>query len=477
MDSTPFDFQPLSLDFPALVLQCLQPPPTLPSSEPFPTETSWSILPPGEQQCTALRAYFSEEFRNWRIKCAAATTALQEDIQYPPSESAFRHDPQEVVRQVGKRADDQEKKINEHITMAYSRWEALPQHRRQDIWTLELARSIGKKQAQIVSMQEEQHRLRQENANLRSQIDQLNKLQQPREFKIMPPATLPAEQKFLDFWQEKAVVHGHRTVGMTLDGRHLDIGTVVATAIDRWKRVVVSHRPPGSAVLGKRTADQAGMNGDVNANTTQNKARALSNANDRPQPRPERGGPAGGASKVATQKPMPAASDSTAGEVMNGSNPGLQARKPETAEADITSGRDADAEQDDDLSDRDADAEQDDDLSDRDAIGERDDGMSDQDAEAEPEEDDALGYSHMNNVAAMPRTGPSGPRQQLAGPSSLPSSAQPQTPVPQTRHNGGSVGAVAGINGGGPEAQPARGSVRHLIPIGIARTSVSQHSK
>ncbi|KAB5583313.1 hypothetical protein GE09DRAFT_948051, partial [Coniochaeta sp. 2T2.1] len=259
MSSNPFDFDPLILDFPALTLQCLQPPPTLSSLNPYSTDTSWSIQPPGEQQYRALGQYFSAELRQWRIRCAAATTALQEDIQYPPSESAFKDDPQEAIRRAEKLADDLEEKVQEHIETAYSKWSALTPQRRQDTWTLELARGVGKKHQQIESMQDEQRRLRQETSNLRSQIDQLNKLQQPREFKMMVPATLPVDQKFLDLWQEQAVVHGRRNLGMNLDDRRLDIGTAVRTSIDRWMRVVVSNRPSasGSGSVLKRGADQA----------------------------------------------------------------------------------------------------------------------------------------------------------------------------------------------------------------------------
>ncbi|OIW24813.1 hypothetical protein CONLIGDRAFT_583226 [Coniochaeta ligniaria NRRL 30616] len=363
MSSMPFDFDPLSLDFSALTLQCLQPPPTLSSFNPFPTESSWSIQLPGQQQFTALQAYFAEEFRKWRIKCAAATTALQEDIQYPPSEFSLNDDPQEAVRRAEKLADDLEKKVKDHIDTAYIRWEALPQHRKQDAWILELARSVVKKQTRIETMQEEQHRLRQDNANLRSQIDQLNKLQQPREFKLMTPATLPIDPKFIDFCLEEAVVHGRRTLGMNLDDRRSDIGTVVGTAIDRWKRVVVSHRPSGSGILGKRTVDQAGLNGAPEVHGTKTNGQAPCS----PAPCGTRVQPDGAAN----------------------------------------------------MNDKDAEADRDDELSDRDANAEKDDGMSDQDADAEMEDDDALGYSRMNHAVGQqanqvppitPQTEPAGQR-------------------------------------------------------------------
>lgn len=519
MSSMPFDFDPLALDFSALTLQCLPPPPTLSSFNPFPTELSWSIQPPGQQQYTALHAYFSEQFRKWRIKCAAATTALQEDIQYPPSEFVFKDDPQEAVRRAEKLADELEKKVKDHIDTAYNRWEALPQHRKQDTWILELARSVGKKQTQIESMQEEQHKLRQENANLRSQIDQLNKLQQPREFKLMLPATLPIDPKFIDFCLEQAVVHGHRTVGMTIDDRRSDIGTVVGTAIDRWKRVVVSHRPSGSSMLGKRTVDQAELNNEDNADGanslapvsdragTHNKSRALTGADDRPVRRPERASTSGGADHVAAKGTMPEALhrevvgegaakrplsqthtsklnggstqltptsgvSEVPGTITNGQAPSNSSSGATRIQTEIA----------DDTSDRDAEAERDDELSDRDANAEKDDGMSDQDADAEMEDDDGLAYSGMNHAAGQQanhvlpttsQTESSGQRHQLPGTSSQ-LNDQPQAPVPRARPMA-SLGANGTTNGVGTGTQPGISTGRYAVPVGNVRTPVSPY--
>lgn len=501
MNSVPFDFDPLSLDFPALTLQCLQPPPTLSSFNPFPTELSWSIQPPGRQQYTALRAYFTEEFKKWRIKCAAATTALQEDIQYPPSEFAFKDNPQEAVRRAERLADDLEKKVEDHIDTAYNGWEALPQARKQDTWILELARSVGKKQTQIETMQEQQHRLRQENANLRTQIDQLNKLQQPREFKLMLPATMPVDPKFIDFCQEQAVVHGRRTVGMTIDDRRSDIGTVVGSAIERWKRVIVSSRPSGSGVLGKRTADQAGLNGEEHADNAtvstavtdkagpHNKSRTLAGADGRPLPRPERTGTSGGADWPATggmmldrvareagqgvatsspSEPNGASSQLATAPggtevprtMKNGQSPSNRASGPAGVQTDGA----------DHMSDKDADAERDDGLSDRDANADKDDGMSDQDADADIEDDDALGYSGMDHAAAGQQTDPvaattrqtetAGQRHHLPG-NSFRLNIQSQAPVPARSVSlGGGIGSANGS------------TARYGVPDGNVRTPV-----
>src|SRR5262245_6638268 len=99
-NSMPFDFDPLSLDFPSLTLQCLRPPPTLFSSTQHPTSTSWSVQCPGQREFEALQAYFAEEFRQWRITCASATTAVTEELPYPPTNTPLRD-----VREAVKRAE------------------------------------------------------------------------------------------------------------------------------------------------------------------------------------------------------------------------------------------------------------------------------------------------------------------------------------------------------------------------------------
>ncbi|KAK9413144.1 hypothetical protein SUNI508_12029 [Seiridium unicorne] len=257
MNSLPFDFDPLALDFPALTLQCLQPPPTLFSSTPIPTSTSWSIQPPAKKQYDALVAYFQEEFKKWRQACAAATTATQEDLTYPPSQNHVPVDVRESVKRAEKTASNLEKQINEHLQSTFVVWEQLPSPRQQELWVLELARSVGRRQKDLEKAKQTHHSLKQESANLQSQIDQLNRLQQPREFKLMPPATIPFDQAYVSHvlkWSLEAGVPGGG-VGVSMNDRHLDTSTVVQRAIERWKNVIVASRATG--MNAQRPLDQA----------------------------------------------------------------------------------------------------------------------------------------------------------------------------------------------------------------------------
>lgn len=188
--------------------------------------------------------YFHEEFRKWRVACATATTISAEDLTYPPSEINFPRDMRESVKKAEKAAALLEKQVHEHLQSTYHVWEQLQPTRRSELWGLELARSVGRRQKELEKLKEAQYTIRQENANLKTQIEQLNRLQQPREFRIVPPATLPIEETFMNYLLGLGA-SGVRGVGVTVEERHVDLSTMVSRAIDRWKSVIVSTRSAG----------------------------------------------------------------------------------------------------------------------------------------------------------------------------------------------------------------------------------------
>ncbi|KAM0252488.1 hypothetical protein ACHAP5_001136 [Fusarium lateritium] len=266
-NSMPFEFDPLSLDFPALTLQCLQPPPTLFSSTQHPTSTSWSVQSPGNREFEALRTYFTKEFKAWKVTCASATTAAMDEFTYPPSVNNFRN-PRESVRKAEKMAEQLEAQVVEHLQSAYTVWDSLPVQRRQELWILELARGVGRKHKEAEKMKEQQHRLKQENANLKSQIEQLNKLQQPKEFRLAPPVTIPIERELLALSYEQAV-KGGRAVGFTLEDSQVDLSSLVSRSIERWKGVIASSRANATGMNAQRSLDQASQASGTVVNGTQ----------------------------------------------------------------------------------------------------------------------------------------------------------------------------------------------------------------
>ncbi|PNH36881.1 hypothetical protein VD0004_g9884 [Verticillium dahliae] len=252
-DSMPFEFDPLSMDFPSLTLQCLQPPPTLFSSTQHPTSTSWSVQFPGQREFDALRTHFQEEFRVWKVTCASATTAVMEELTYPPREGPHK-DAREAVKKAEKQAETLERQVNEHLQSAYAVWDSLPVARRNELWVLELARSVGRKQKETEALKKTQHKMKQENTNLKAQIEQLNRLQQPREFKIVAPTTIPLEPEIISHILE-AGVRGGRGVGLTPDDRHLDLNEVITRSIERWKTVITSSRVSSAGMSAQRPLD------------------------------------------------------------------------------------------------------------------------------------------------------------------------------------------------------------------------------
>ncbi|EFX05866.1 hypothetical protein CMQ_3935 [Grosmannia clavigera kw1407] len=242
LGSSPFDFDPLSMNFPALTLQCLRPAPTLFASTLHPTSSSWSTTPPGSSQYEALKAFFKEEFRKWKVKCAAATTAVFEELKYPPAASLQKQDRAEAVERAEQRAETLEREAEEHLEATFAAWAGLPPERQTELWVLELARGVATKQTELDKMAHVQHRLNQEVTNLKSQIEQLNRLQQPREYKIVPPMTIPMSEKLLMMLQDEAVTHSCRKIGWDIGDRNADLDVLLSVAVDRWKSVVVSAR-------------------------------------------------------------------------------------------------------------------------------------------------------------------------------------------------------------------------------------------
>ena len=240
-----FDYDPLSLDFPALTLYCLPPPPTLYQSTPIPDSTSWSILPPDDQQYQALRSHFSSEFHRWRVSCAIATTTSPDDFSYPPPPTLFTpfHDPAEIAQGAEAAATDLEAKISDHLHQVFAHWTSLSPEKRTEIWTIELARSVGRKAEEVQRLKREKDLSQQETAHLKLQVDELSRLQHPREFGLVSPSTLPFDAKVLaEVWEMGLRQTG---IGFSVTDRNEHLDKTIERAIGRWKGVVREARGAG----------------------------------------------------------------------------------------------------------------------------------------------------------------------------------------------------------------------------------------
>lgn len=248
-----FDYDPLTLDFPALCLHCLPPPPTLFQTIPLPTSTSWSINPPDDQQYQALRSHFSAAFHKWRVSCAIATTATSDDLSYPPPQSLFEglDDPSEIARKAEASASEQEQRISEHLHAAFAHWNSLPQNKRQEIWMLEFARSVGRKSEEIQKLKKEKEFNQQETQHLKQQVDEMSRLQHPREFKLVSPTTLAVTSELMNEMGELGLKY--KGIGFDLMDRHVHLDTVIERAIGRWRDVVKGARGGGNGLAGQRS--------------------------------------------------------------------------------------------------------------------------------------------------------------------------------------------------------------------------------
>ena len=251
----------MALDFPSLALHCLPPPPTLNQSHPLPSTSSWSILPPGDSQYQALRTHFSSAIHNWRVSCAIATTTPREDFSYPPPELFnLPEDPSEVAQRAEAVAMDLESRISDHLHQAFGHWNSLTPQRRTELWTLELARSVGKKAVEVETLKKEKELITQEAAHLRIQVDDLSRLQHPREFKLLAPTTIPLDSTIMSHLAESGL--NMSSTGFNIMDRNLHLDAVVDKVIGRWKGVVKEARGASSGLTTQRS-----LSGDSTVST------------------------------------------------------------------------------------------------------------------------------------------------------------------------------------------------------------------
>lgn len=212
-------------------------------------------MPPGEKQNEALKIYFQEEFRQWNILCSTATSAQADELTSLSFQTVTQQEKNAsyTTQKAVESAKRLEGQVAEHLEESYQVWDQLTAQRRQELWVLEMARNIEKRQTEVLNLKAVRHSLRQENSNLKTQIDHLNKQQQPTEFKIMPPMTLRVDEKMAELWNE-AGISSRQSTGMNNEDRQ-DLNSLVSGAIERWKNVIVTSRA-AHALKAQRSLDQ-----------------------------------------------------------------------------------------------------------------------------------------------------------------------------------------------------------------------------
>lgn len=160
-------------------------------------------------------------------------------------------DPSEVAQRAETAARELELKISDHLQQVYGQWTSLTAQQRTELWTLELCRSIGRKSDEVQTLKKEKEIIAQEAAHLKSQVEDLSRLQHPREFKLIPPTTVPMESALMSTLAEAGT--SKASTGFDIMDRNLQLDAVVERAISRWKGVVREARGAATGLNAQRS--------------------------------------------------------------------------------------------------------------------------------------------------------------------------------------------------------------------------------
>ncbi|KAL4973837.1 hypothetical protein BDW66DRAFT_141238 [Aspergillus desertorum] len=226
---SPFEFDIQVQTFPSLCLQLLPPPPTLFTPNPFPSNSSFPLDPPGPEHLNIVRQALRTKIEQWQADQLAAQSTIN------PGKSSFGMDATTIQRN----AQQHEELSLRHLELAYKHWLSLPYDSRRDAWQLEIMRAFARESEKRKSLDEQLARVQQEANQLRSQVEKLGTCQWPREFALFPPETLPLP----------------RDVARELDAKESQISPGSArwdyeNVVAKWKRVVMHDRAMGRVGIG-----------------------------------------------------------------------------------------------------------------------------------------------------------------------------------------------------------------------------------
>ncbi|KAI9844143.1 MAG: hypothetical protein M1837_005743 [Sclerophora amabilis] len=244
---SPFDFDPFTLTFPALVLRCLPLPPTLFSVQPFPTPSSCSLDSPTQAQFEALIQTIRTRYQRWR---SLPNSSRRKD-QAPPFMTDMNSFPNGPDNSTGRshsmggqqQYHEEEQKTMRHVQDAFAHWKSLPEKHRQDVWRLEILRAYSREQDRRKEIEHELERTKQGAENLRAQVDQLSKCQHPREFLVHPVQTVPLPK-------ETATELQNHLLGDPRDWEYESL-------VNKWKGVIQTSRRSTSGMNAQRSLTPA----------------------------------------------------------------------------------------------------------------------------------------------------------------------------------------------------------------------------
>ena len=259
-----------------MVLHCLAAPPTLYSTQPFPTVNSWSLDPPGEMQCQALVAYLREQSRNWQSELArpepragrhesiVAGRRLRDSI----NAEGLRH----AMMSAGT-AQEQEERVIKHAQDAYAHWNLQSDLQKYDGWRLEILRAYSREKEKRQELEARLEEALQDVAHCRAQVDRLSRCQQPREFILNPPSPMPISSETVKELSAASTAHQDWEYDRLLS---------------KWKGVVQDHRRSVSGMAGQRPLAPSALPSDGGFHFRDHRSRE-SHSHHGPHPPPTHG--------------------------------------------------------------------------------------------------------------------------------------------------------------------------------------------
>ncbi|PLB55429.1 hypothetical protein P170DRAFT_461309 [Aspergillus steynii IBT 23096] len=228
---SPFEFDIQSQTFPSLCLQLLPPPPSLFSSNPFPSSSSFPLQPPGVEHVEIIRQALRAKIERWQSDQLAADSGRNSQS----GRACVGLDSNMITRS----AQQHEDISLRHLELAFKHWASLAPDVRQESWQLEITRAFAREMEKRKSLDDQLARVQQEANQLRAQVERLGSCQWPREFALFPPDTLPLPR-------EVARELDAKESQISPGSPHWDYDNVVT----KWKRVVMHDKSMGRVGVG-----------------------------------------------------------------------------------------------------------------------------------------------------------------------------------------------------------------------------------
>ncbi|KAI9812232.1 MAG: hypothetical protein M1832_000464, partial [Thelocarpon impressellum] len=149
------------------------------------------------------------------------------------------------VKESPQPAGQDEASVISHVREAFSHWERLGEQDRKEAWRLEVLRAYAHEREQRTEAEAQLELAQQEIENLRIQLEKLNNYQQPRDFLLNPPATIPLSNETMK------QLNG----GASQDAADWDHARLVS----KWMAVVRNNRRESGGLGGQRRLPDGGL--------------------------------------------------------------------------------------------------------------------------------------------------------------------------------------------------------------------------